>query len=95
VAIRWDHHIEIWEYGPGANPDEVNSLDNWRALVRDPCDLKKTGRKTSERAKMKRNAAKHAGTYKKSPSRLRGGKLKGRSSFDRWRDFSGNVKTKK
>jgi hypothetical protein len=82
VAIRWDHHIEIWEYGPGA-------------LVRDPCDLKKTGRKTSERAKMKRNAAKHAGTYKKSPSRLRGGKLKGRSSFDRWRDFSGNVKTKK
>lgn len=96
VKIEFDHWLEVWEFGPDADPEEVNSLDNFRALVHDPCHKLKSAQKTKERAKVKRNAKKHAGTFKKSASSWGQGRgLKGRSSFDKWLDFNGRVKTKK
>lgn len=88
--IEFDHWLEIWEFGPDADPDEVNALDNFRCLVKKPCHQRKSAQKAKERAKMKRNRAKHAGTFKKS-----GRKLKGRSSFDSWLGMDGTVRRKK
>jgi hypothetical protein len=91
----FDHELEVWEFGPEADPAEVNALSNFRALVKKPCHQAKTARKAKERAKVRRNAKKHAGTFKKSPSRWGNRKLESRSSFDQWLNMRGEKKTKK
>lgn len=94
VPVEYDHWIEVWEFGPDADPAEVNALDNFRCLVKKPCHQAKSAAKTKQRGKVRRIAKKHAGQYKKTPTRWGKQKLRSRSSFNQWLGMDGTKRTK-
>lgn len=89
-AHALDHITEIWEGG-------TNALENFQALVEDPCHKAKTAAATKRRAKAERQSGRK-GQYarrKQSGPQLKSGlKLKSRG-FTQYRDMRGRIKTVK
>lgn len=85
--IHYDHVLPLWLGGS-------NELDNF-APLKAHHHIAKTAKEATTRGKVRRIAKKHAGEYKKSPSRWGKQKLQSRSSFSEWLGFDGTKRKKK